>query len=88
VELVCYVDASYGVLLFLGDPHLITGIIIMLGGIAIFANSRIQRTTALSSTKSEMMAGCDADKDIKYFSKLFIDLRFPLSSPTPVGEDN
>jgi hypothetical protein len=57
----------------------ITGIVIMLGGTAVFAKSRIQRTTALSSTESETMAGSEAGKHIKYFRKLFLDLRFPLT---------
>jgi hypothetical protein len=50
LEPVCFVDASDGGLLTLGEPRSITGIVIMLGGTAIFAKTRIQRTTALSST--------------------------------------
>jgi hypothetical protein len=88
LEPVCFVDASYGGLLALGEPRSITGIVIMLGGTAIFAKTRIQRTTTLSSTESETMAGCEAGKHIKYFRKLFVDLRFPLTGPTPTGEDN
>jgi hypothetical protein len=34
------------------------------------------------------MASCEAGKHIKYFRKLFVDLRFPLTGPTPMGEDN
>jgi hypothetical protein len=64
------------------------GIIIMIGGTAIFSKTRIQRTTALSSTELETMAGCDSGNDIKYFRKLFIDLRFPLTGLTPMGHDN
>jgi hypothetical protein len=58
LEPVCYVDASYGGLLTLGEPRSITGIVITLGGMAIFAKTRIQRTTALSSIESETMTGC------------------------------
>jgi hypothetical protein len=64
------------------------GIVIMLGGTAIFAKTRIQCTTALSTTEYETMAGCEAGKPIKNFRKLFVDLRFPLMGPTPMGEDN
>jgi hypothetical protein len=60
----------------------------MLGGTAIFACTRIRRTTSLSATESVIIAGCDAGKVIKYFRQLFIDLRLPLSSTTPTGEDN
>jgi hypothetical protein len=43
---------------------------------------------ALSSTEAEVIAGCAARKIVKYFRKVFTDLRFPLTRPTPVGEDN
>jgi hypothetical protein len=51
IEPMCYVDASCGGLLVLGDPRSVTGVIIMLGGTAIFARTRIQRTTSLSATE-------------------------------------
>jgi hypothetical protein len=60
----------------------------MLGGTAILAKTRIQSTTALSSTEAETMAGCDAGKIIKYMRKLFTDLRLVLTGPTLVGEDH
>jgi hypothetical protein len=88
LESIFFVDASYGGLLTLGEPCFITGINIMLGGTAIFAKTRIQRTTALSSIESDTMTGCEAGKHIKYFCKLFVDLRFPLTGTTPMGEDN
>jgi hypothetical protein len=74
VEPLCYVDASYGGLLPIEEHHSITGIIICLGTTTIFTKTRTQRTTALSSTKAEIIAGCDDGKDIKYFRKLFGDL--------------
>jgi hypothetical protein len=85
---VCYVEASYGGLLPIGEHRSITGIIICLGGTAIFAKTRIQRTTSLSSIEAEIIAGCDAGKDIKYFCKLFVDLGFPITKPTLVAEDS
>jgi hypothetical protein len=88
LEPVCYVDASYGGLLVLGDPRSVTGVVIMLGRTAIFARTHIQHTTFLSATESEIIAGCDAGKVIKYFRQLFKDLRLPLTPPTPTGEDN
>jgi hypothetical protein len=88
LDSVCFVDAYYGGLLTLGEPRTITEIVIMLGGTAIFAKTRIQRTAALSSTESKTMAGCEASKHIKYFRKIFVDLRFTLTGPTPMGEDN
>jgi hypothetical protein len=84
---ICFVDASYGELLTIGKHRSITGIVIMLRGTAIFAKTRIH-TTALSSTGSETMAGCEAGKHVKYFQKLFTDLRFDLNGPAPTGEDN
>jgi hypothetical protein len=84
----CYVDAYYGGLLPIGEHHSITGIIICLGTTAIFAKTRIQRTTALSSTEAKIIAGCDAGEDIKYFRTLFGDLQFPITQPTLVAEDN
>jgi hypothetical protein len=85
---ICYAEASYAGLLVLGDPCSITGIVIMLGGRAIFAKTRIQRTTALSSTEAKIISGCDAGKVIKYFSQVFTDFCFPLSGPTLTGEEN
>jgi hypothetical protein len=40
LEPVCFVDASYGGLLIIGEPRSISGIVIMLGGTAIFAKTR------------------------------------------------
>jgi hypothetical protein len=50
LEPVCFVDASCGGLLAIGEHRSITGIVIMLGGTSIYAKTRIQRRTALSST--------------------------------------
>jgi hypothetical protein len=80
----CFVNASYTGILPLGDPRSITGIIIMLGGTAIFAKTRIQRTTSRSSTEAEIIAGCDAGKVIKYFRQVFFDLRLLLTGPLPL----
>jgi hypothetical protein len=88
VEPLCYVVASYGGLLVIGDPRSVTSVVIMLGGTAIFARTRIQCTTSLSATKSEIIADCDAGKVIKYFRQLFKDLRLPLTATTPTGKDN
>jgi hypothetical protein len=87
LEPVCYVDAYYVGILPNGEHRSFTGIIICRGGTAIFAKTRIQRTTALSSTEAEIIAGCDAGKDITYFRKLFVDLGFPITKPTLVAED-
>jgi hypothetical protein len=67
LEPVCYVDASYGGLLVLGDPRSVTGVIIVLGETAILARTRIHRTASLSAIESEIIAGCNAGKVIKYF---------------------
>jgi hypothetical protein len=87
LEPMCFIDASYGGLLTLGGGRSITGIVIILAT-AIFVKTRIQHTTALPSTESETMAGCEAGKHIKYFRKLFVDLHLPLTVPNPMGEDN
>jgi hypothetical protein len=83
LEPVCYVDALYDGMFIIGYHRSITDVVIMLGGTVIFSKTGIQRTTALSSTESKIMTGCDAGKDIKYFWKLFLDLRFPLTGLTP-----
>jgi hypothetical protein len=88
LELIAFVDASYAGLLCIGEHRSISGIIICLGGTKIFAKTGIQKTTALSSTEAEVIAGCAAGKIVKYFRKMFTDQRFPLIRPTPVGEDN
>jgi hypothetical protein len=88
LEPVCFVDASYGGLLVIGEHHSITGIVIMLGGTDILAKTRIQSTMALSSTEAETMAGFDAGKIVKYMRKLFTDVRLALTGPTLVGEYN
>jgi hypothetical protein len=88
LEPIVFVDASYAGLLCIGEHQSISGIIICLGGTAIFAKTGIQKTTALSLTEAEVIAGCAAGKIVKYFRKVFTDLRFPLTRPTPVGEDN
>jgi hypothetical protein len=82
------VDASYFGILCVGEHRSISGIIICVGGAAIFAKTGIQKTTALSSTKAKVIAGCAAGKIVKYFWKVSTDLRFPLTRPTPVGEDD
>jgi hypothetical protein len=87
LEPIFCVDASYGGLLVLGDPRSFTGVVIMLGGTAIFARTRIQRTTSLSATEYEIITGCDAGKVIKYFRQLFRDLHLPLAIQTSTGED-
>jgi hypothetical protein len=48
LEPVCYVDASYGGLLILGDPRSITGVVIVLGGTAIFVKTHMWRTMVIS----------------------------------------
>jgi hypothetical protein len=88
LEPVCFLDASYDGLLIIGEPRSISGIVIMLGGTAIFAKTRIQRTTALSATESETIAGCDAGKHIKYFRKMFTKIRSPLTRAISMGDDN
>jgi hypothetical protein len=82
------VDAYYAGLLCIGENRSISVIIICVGGTAIFANTGIQKTIALSSTETEVIAGCAAEKIVKYFRKDFTNLRFPPTRPTPVGEDN
>jgi hypothetical protein len=69
-------------------PTPVTGVVIMLGETAIFARTHIQRTTSLSATESEIIAGCDAGKIIKYFRQLFMDLGLHLTMTAPTGEEN
>jgi hypothetical protein len=88
VEPVCFVEASYDGLLPIGEHLSITGIFICLSGTAIFSKTAIQKTTSLSSTEAEVIACFAAGKIIKYFWKVFFDLRFPLTQPTPVGDKN
>jgi hypothetical protein len=88
LEPVAFADSSYAGLLCIGEHHSISGIIIYVGVTVIFAKTGIQKTTTLSSTEAEVIAGCAAGKIVKYFRKIFTDLPFPLTRPTPVGEDN
>jgi hypothetical protein len=85
LEPVCFFDSSYAGILPIAEPRSITVNVICFGGTAFFAKTAIQKTTALSSTDAEVIAGCAVGKIIKYFRKVFVDLRFPLTQPTPVG---
>jgi hypothetical protein len=49
---VCYADASYAGILPIDEHHSISGMAIGLGGTVIYDKTRIQCTTALSSTEA------------------------------------
>jgi hypothetical protein len=88
LEPVCYIDASYTIILAFCESRSVTGIIICIGGTSTFTKTCIQCTIIISSMESETMVECDAPKSIQYFCKLVTDLSFELTQPTPIGEDN
>ena len=55
---------------------------------AIAYRSKTQSVTALSSTEAEFFAAVSASKDILYLWSVLSDLHHPMTTPTPLYEDN
>ena len=85
-EVTCFVDAAYA-----NDPRKrrsTTGFALMLAGGAIMYRSKTQTVTALSSTEAEFFAAVSASKIILYLRSVLKELSLPMTSPTPIYEDN
>ncbi len=66
----------------------VTGIIIKLGGAAVYYKSKFQNTVALSSTEAEFIAACEAAKVILYVRSIMEDLGIDQLQATTLYEDN
>jgi hypothetical protein len=85
-SLVGFVDASHASCL--KTRRSITGIAFCYGGSTIAYKSKVQPIVATSSTEAEFYAAVTAAKLAKYFRSILSDLGFPISTPTPLFEDN
>ena len=65
-----------------------TGYAFLLAGGAISYRCKTQSITATSSTEAEFLAAVTAAKHAKYIRAIMKELGFPLSTPTPLYEDN
>ena len=65
-----------------------TGYVIFFYGACIFAESRKQRSTTLSTTEAELVAASDCTKMLKYIRRLLTEDFGLVLPPTPLGEDN
>jgi hypothetical protein len=82
-----YADASY---ITHSDGKSHTGTCVGLGhsGGMFFSRSTKQKTTALSSTESEVSTATEVTKDIIHFPDLLDELGFTQHHPTPILIDN
>ena len=70
------------------DTKSTTGYVIFMHGNAIYAESRKQRSTTLSTTEAELVAASDCVRMLRYVRRVLIeDFEYDLP-PTPLGEDN
>jgi hypothetical protein len=81
-----YADSDYA-----GDPDTrrsTTGYVFILAGGAVSWQSRLQPTTALSTSEAEYMSVCAATQEAIHLRRLLADLGFPQTKPTIIFEDN
>jgi hypothetical protein len=81
-----YADADWA-----GDPDTrrsTTGYVFLFAGGAIAWKSKLQSSTALSSTEAEYIAISAAAREAKWIRQLLLDLGYPVSGPTTIFEDN
>ena len=70
------------------DTKSTTGYVIFLFGDVIYAESRKQRSTTLSTTEAELVAASDCVRMLRYIRRVLTeDFGYKLP-PTPLGEDN
>jgi len=81
-----FVDAAYGTDTV--SRRSCTGWVFTLCGGAIAYRSKLQTTTATSSTEAELIAAVNAAKTAKYLRAVMSDLGFAQVGPTPLYEDN
>jgi hypothetical protein len=81
-----FTDSDWG-----GDKdnrHSVSGYVIFLMGVAVMWKSKLQRTTALSSTEAEYYALSEAAKDIKFVSQILDSIGIKINYPIYVNVDN
>jgi len=86
LELLGFVDAAHAN--DLTRRRSTTGYTFMLSGGAVSYRCKTQSITATSSTEAEFLAAVLAAKHAKYLRAIMRELGYPLSSPTPIYEDN
>ena len=70
------------------DVKSTTGYVIWMYGSVIYAESRKQRATTLSTTEAELVAASDCARMLRYIRRLLVeDFHIDLP-PIPLGEDN
>ena len=70
------------------DRRSTSGYVYLLAGGAITWSSKKQPTVALSSMEAEYMALCHATKEAIWLRSLSADLKYPITDPTIVSNDN
>ena len=70
------------------NRHSVSGYVIFLMGVAVMWKSKLQRTTALSSTEAEYYALSEAAKDIKFVSQILDSIGIKINYPIYVNVDN
>ena len=84
--LVGYVDAAHATDLI--QRKSVTGLVFMLAGGAIAYKSKLQTSTATSSTEAELYAAVTAAKMAMYLRSVLNELGFVQGEPTMLYEDN
>jgi hypothetical protein len=85
-NLVGFVDAAHATDLL--QRKSVTGLVFMLAGGAIAYKSKLQTSTATSSTEAELYAAVTAAKLALYLRTVLEELGFPQTEPTLLHEDN
>jgi hypothetical protein len=81
-----FVDADWGGCT--ATTRSTTGYLSNVFGSVVGWRSKRQPTVALSTMEAELMAGCDATKQMKWLRQLLSDLHVPLDGATPIWCDN
>ena len=86
VVLEAYADASYAGCKSTSLSQ--SGVVLKIAGAAVHWSSNKQTAHATSSAEAELIALCQAAKDVSYMRSLLNSLGSPCVGPTPVYEDN
>lgn len=71
-----------------GDRRSTSGFLFQVYGNTVSWSTRKQGLVALSTTEAEYIAAASAISEALWLKKLFSDIGIPLTSPTPIMEDN
>jgi hypothetical protein len=87
VELQAYADAAYANNVDYKSQH---GICFRLGtkSACFYSITKKQNLIALSSTESEYIALAECVREVIWFRSMFDELNLPISTPTPIYQDN